>query len=86
MVEIVVPADTVPPGAVVTGYCVARVRPAYVDPCAPARLTRVYRGFGKLRAETGEAPRRGYGQLIGCAEIQDRELSQGFRLWLRVRD
>jgi hypothetical protein len=39
-----------------------------------------------MRAETGAAPRRGFGQVIGCAEIADRDMSQGKALWLRVQD
>jgi hypothetical protein len=86
MVEIVVHANTVASGAIVTGYAVSADRPRFVSPCEPSSLTRIYRGFGKLRAETGAAPRRGFGRVIGCAEIGDRDMSRGLALWLRVQD
>lgn len=89
MADIVVPAAvTLPAGAVVTGYAVSRERPiaALIYPVVPVALSRIYQGFGKLRAETGAAPRKGFGTLIGCAEISDIERNRGMNLWLRLED
>lgn len=86
MVEIIVRAELVGAGAIVTGYEMASGRPTVVRPVQPTPLTRVYRGFGKLRAETGQSPRRGFGTLIGGAEITDRQRNEGLILWLRVYD
>ena len=87
MVQIIV--STVRPiarDAVVTGYAVAREQPRCVTSCPPTVLTRVYRGFGKVRAETGSPPRRGFGNLIVAAEITDVQQNQGWQLWLRIED
>ena len=88
MVEIVVSASRpIAQGAIVTGYAIAGEQPQSrsMQSCEPTSLTRVYVGFGKLRAETGIAPRRGFGTLIEAAEIAI-PYRDGMDLWLRVRD
>ena len=89
MVEIVLSASRYPiaQGAIVTGCAIAAEQPhrRSMRSCEPTSLTRVYRGFGKLRAETGIAPTRGFGTLIGAAEIAI-PYRNGMDLWLRIKD
>jgi hypothetical protein len=95
-VEIWVNAEDVAPGAVVVAYWHASEQPTgmcgnvvFAEPGSDRQfgktLTRVYKGYGQLRAETGKSPSRGFGQLIG----EDSALkipSNKTKLWLKVED
>lgn len=95
MVEIVVPVTDLQrrgadvSGVIVTGYLIAATRPnsSGVRRCSATRLLRIYEGYGKVRAETGDKPpKKGFGKLISGAEISDTERNRGQQLWLRVQD
>lgn len=76
-------------GAIVTGYAIASLRPksSAIRWVAPTPLSRIYHGYSKTRAEHG-VPRKskGFGNLIGGAEISNIEFKQGLRLWLQIED
>lgn len=90
MVEIILPAIEcrLSHGATITGYAVSEDHPGSrgIVQCDPVILLRVYEGYGKMRAESTPAPRKGFGTLIGQAEISTAQISKGSRLWLRVVD
>ncbi len=93
MVTIIVPVNTnLPSDAVVTGYIISKDYPKMIHPCQPTTVSRVYRGFGQMRVETGKPPRRGFGTVIGeklidgGCRIGDVEMNQGKKLWVRVED
>ena len=88
MVQIWADARDVAPGAKVVGHYVGVEAPTglagHTVPNGGAVLTRVYQGYGWLRAETGTPPRRGFGELIAFAEL--KVPSGNLKLWLKVED
>jgi hypothetical protein len=88
MAEIWTEASNVAPDAVVLGWYHSDTQPKGNGGnilSAPQSLTRIYQGYGQLRAETGKSPRRGFGELIGDAAIKVPNDGKT-KLWLKVID